>query len=145
MTAVLDGFDHVVDVLIVGSGGGGMSAALTAQAAGLDALVIEKSSHFGGSTALSGGGIWVPGAPAQRREGYVPSPEAVTMAAASWVMADPARYGAAQTASRAGRLLRRHGRISALPPPLAAWTTARDAPVPPRQTFRHWWRDQGRP
>lgn len=54
-----------------------MTAALTAQAAGLDALVIEKSSHFGGSTALSGGGIWVPGAPAQRREGYVPSPEAV--------------------------------------------------------------------
>ncbi|OBB93065.1 3-ketosteroid-delta-1-dehydrogenase [Mycobacterium sp. 852002-40037_SCH5390672] len=77
MTAALDGFDHVVDVLIVGSGGGGMTAALTAQAAGLDTLVIEKSSHFGGSTALSGGGIWVPGAPAQRREGYVPSPEGV--------------------------------------------------------------------
>ncbi|MBV8790364.1 MAG: FAD-binding protein [Mycobacterium sp.] len=73
----MDGFDHVVDVLIVGSGGGGMTAALTARAAGLDALVIEKSSHFGGSTALSGGGIWVPGAPAQRREGYNPSPEAV--------------------------------------------------------------------
>ncbi|WP_197694286.1 FAD-binding protein [Mycobacterium sp. 852002-40037_SCH5390672] len=73
----MDGFDHVVDVLIVGSGGGGMTAALTAQAAGLDTLVIEKSSHFGGSTALSGGGIWVPGAPAQRREGYVPSPEGV--------------------------------------------------------------------
>lgn len=77
MTAALDGFDHMVDVLIVGSGGGGMTAALTAQAAGLDALVIEKSSHFGGSTALSGGGIWVPGAPAQRREGYAPSPEGV--------------------------------------------------------------------
>ncbi|MDM4139910.1 MULTISPECIES: FAD-binding protein [Mycobacterium] len=73
----MDGFDHVVDVLIVGSGGGGMTAALTAEAAGLDALVIEKSSCFGGSTALSGGGIWVPGAPAQRREGYAPSPEAV--------------------------------------------------------------------
>src|SRR6202035_1277930 len=46
-------------------------------AAGLDALVVEKSSYFGGSTALSGGGIWVPGAPAQRREGYTPSPEGV--------------------------------------------------------------------
>src|SRR6201996_542594 len=77
VTAGMDGFDHVVDVLVVGSGGGGMTAALTAHAAGLDALVIEKSSHFGGSTALSGGGIWVPGAPAQRREGYTPSPEAV--------------------------------------------------------------------
>ena len=77
MTAAMDGFDHVVDVLIVGSGGGGMAAALTAQASGLDALVVEKSPYFGGSTALSGGGIWVPGAPAQRREGYTPSPEGV--------------------------------------------------------------------
>ena len=72
-----DGFDRVVDVLIVGSGGGGMTAALTANASGLDALVVEKSSHFGGSTALSGGGIWVPGAPAQRREGYAPDPDGV--------------------------------------------------------------------
>jgi succinate dehydrogenase/fumarate reductase flavoprotein subunit len=54
-----------------------MTAALTATARGLSALVVEKSSHFGGSTALSGGGIWVPGAPAQRREGYVPAPEGV--------------------------------------------------------------------
>jgi succinate dehydrogenase/fumarate reductase flavoprotein subunit len=71
------GFDHVVDVLIVGSGGGGMAAALTAHASGLDTLVVEKSSYFGGSTALSGGGIWVPGAPAQRRAGYVPDSEGV--------------------------------------------------------------------
>jgi 3-oxosteroid 1-dehydrogenase len=73
----MDGLDHVVDVLIIGSGGGGMAAALTAHASGLDTLVVEKSSYFGGSTALSGGGIWVPGAPAQRREGYSPDPESV--------------------------------------------------------------------
>ncbi len=72
-----EGFDRIVDVLVVGSGGGGMTAALTAHASGLDALLIEKSSYFGGSTALSGGGIWVPGAPAQRREGYAPPPEGV--------------------------------------------------------------------
>jgi len=70
-------FDQTVDVLIVGSGGGGMTAALTANAAGLDALVIEKSAQFGGSTALSGGGIWVPGAPSQRKAGYVPDPDGV--------------------------------------------------------------------
>jgi succinate dehydrogenase/fumarate reductase flavoprotein subunit len=70
-------FDHIVDVLVVGSGGGGMTAALTAHASGLDTLVVEKSAHFGGSTALSGGGIWVPGAPAQQREGYAPEPEGV--------------------------------------------------------------------
>ena len=70
----------------------------------------------------------------------MPSAEAVSMAAASWVLADAGRLAAAQSASRAGRLLRRRGVISALPPPLAAWTRARDAPLPPRQTFRQWWR-----
>ncbi|MGH3635297.1 MAG: FAD-dependent oxidoreductase, partial [Mycobacterium sp.] len=69
--------DHVVDVLVVGSGGGGMTAALTVDVSGLDTLVVEKSSHFGGSTGLSGGGIWVPGAPAQRRAGYAPSSDGV--------------------------------------------------------------------
>lgn len=72
-----DSFDHTVDVLVVGSGGGGMTAALTADASGLDTLVVEKSPQFGGSTALSGGGIWVPGAPSQRKEGYIPDPDGV--------------------------------------------------------------------
>jgi 3-oxosteroid 1-dehydrogenase len=70
-------FDHTVDVLVVGSGGGGMTAALAADASGLDTLIVEKSPKFGGSTALSGGGIWVPGAPSQRKEGYVPDPDGV--------------------------------------------------------------------
>ncbi|OBI40683.1 3-ketosteroid-delta-1-dehydrogenase [Mycobacterium kyorinense] len=69
--------NHTVDVLVVGSGGGGMTAALTAHASGLNTLVVEKSRYFGGSTALSGGGIWVPGAPAQRREGYEPPRDGV--------------------------------------------------------------------
>jgi 3-oxosteroid 1-dehydrogenase len=69
--------DNVVDVLVIGSGGGGMTAALVADASGLDTLVVEKSPQFGGSTALSGGGIWVPGAPAQRRAGYSLPPDDV--------------------------------------------------------------------
>lgn len=63
-------FDHSVDVLIVGSGGAGLTAALAAEASGLTALVVEKAAYYGGSTALSGGGLWVPGAPAQKRDGY---------------------------------------------------------------------------
>ena len=74
---MFDKFDHTVDVLVVGSGGGGMTAALAADAFGLDTLIVEKSPCFGGSTALSGGGIWVPGAPAQRKAGYVPDPDGV--------------------------------------------------------------------
>ena len=70
-------FDNVVDVLVIGSGAGGMTAALVADASGLDTLVVEKSPQFGGSTALSGGGIWVPGAPSQRRAGYSLPPDNV--------------------------------------------------------------------
>jgi L-lactate dehydrogenase complex protein LldF len=74
------------------------------------------------------------------REHRVPTAEATTMAAAAWVMARGSRYQTAQRAARAGRLLGRGGRIRRLPPPLAAWTAARDAPVPPPETFRDWWR-----
>jgi L-lactate dehydrogenase complex protein LldF len=70
----------------------------------------------------------------------VASSEAVTMAAASWVMASPSRWAAAQRASRLGRVIGRGGRIRRLPWPLSAWTAARDAPEPPPQTFRQWWR-----
>ena len=51
---------HSVDIAIVGSGAGGMTAALAAHEAGLSALVIEKTQYYGGSTARSGGGIWIP-------------------------------------------------------------------------------------
>jgi succinate dehydrogenase/fumarate reductase flavoprotein subunit len=54
-----------------------MVAALTAHAEGLDALVIEKSRLFGGSTARSGGGAWVPNAPALLREGQRDDPQTI--------------------------------------------------------------------
>jgi L-lactate dehydrogenase complex protein LldF len=79
-----------------------------------------------------------------RKDHRLPRGEAVAMAAASWVMADSRRYAAAQRSSRLGRPLGRRGRIGQLPPPLSAWTGARDAPVPPAQTFREWWRDEHR-
>jgi L-lactate dehydrogenase complex protein LldF len=75
-----------------------------------------------------------------RRNHRLPSAEAITMAAAAWVMADPGRYAAAQQAGKSGRALSRGGRIRSLPPPLSAWTRARDVPAPPPMTFRQWWR-----
>ena len=55
-------------MLVVGSGCGGHTAALTASSYRLDTLLIEKSPWFGGSTAFSGGGAWLPNAPALQRE-----------------------------------------------------------------------------
>ncbi|NHC21670.1 3-oxosteroid 1-dehydrogenase [Nocardioides sp. IC4_145] len=50
-----------VDVVVVGAGAAGMSAALAAADRGLDTILLEKSRWFGGSTARSGGGVWIPG------------------------------------------------------------------------------------
>ncbi len=57
------------DVVVVGSGAAGMTAALAASRHGLDVVVVEKATAFGGSTARSGGGVWVPNndGAAQRR------------------------------------------------------------------------------
>ncbi|APE15033.1 3-ketosteroid-delta-1-dehydrogenase [Mycolicibacterium pallens] len=51
-----------VDLLVVGSGTG-LAAALAAHEQGLSVLVVEKSSHVGGSTARSGGALWLPASP----------------------------------------------------------------------------------
>lgn len=48
------------DVVVVGSGGAGLTAAVVAATEGLRVLLLEKTEYFGGTTALSGGGIWVP-------------------------------------------------------------------------------------
>ncbi|RVU22169.1 FAD-dependent oxidoreductase [Streptomyces antnestii] len=53
--------DLTYDVVVVGSGAAGFAAAITARLRGLTALIVEKTDRYGGSTALSGGAIWVPG------------------------------------------------------------------------------------
>jgi len=49
------------DVLVIGSGASGMAAAITARHHGLDVLIVEKEACFGGTTARSGGWLWIPG------------------------------------------------------------------------------------
>lgn len=63
------------DFVIVGSGGGGVIAAITAKKNGLNPLVLEKTDRVGGSSALSGGIVWLPNNPVMRREGEVDSTE----------------------------------------------------------------------
>ena len=59
------------DVVVVGAGGAGMSAALAASHQGLDTVLVEASPYFGGSTARSGGGVWIPGNYALEAAGQV--------------------------------------------------------------------------
>jgi 3-oxosteroid 1-dehydrogenase len=70
-------WDQTVDLLVAGSGAGGMATALTAADARLSTLVVEKSKRFGGSTAISGGAIWIPNNPTVVRAGVVDEPEQV--------------------------------------------------------------------
>jgi succinate dehydrogenase/fumarate reductase flavoprotein subunit len=52
--------DRHVDLLVLGSGAAGMTAALTASVLGLDVLVVEKTEIVGGTSARSAGSLWVP-------------------------------------------------------------------------------------
>jgi 3-oxosteroid 1-dehydrogenase len=63
------------DVIVVGSGAAGMTAALTAAHHGLRTVLIEKAPTFGGSTARSGGGVWIPNNDVLLAEGVPDTPE----------------------------------------------------------------------
>ncbi|MFD8076971.1 3-oxosteroid 1-dehydrogenase [Streptomyces sp. NPDC059718] len=63
------------DVVVVGSGAAGMTAALTAAARGLSCVVVEKAATFGGSAARSGAGIWIPCNPVLLAAGVPDTPE----------------------------------------------------------------------
>lgn len=53
-------WDQSVDVLVAGTGAAGFAAAMGAADAGLSVLVVESTDRWGGSTAMSGGGMWLP-------------------------------------------------------------------------------------
>lgn len=68
-------WDRTVDVLVVGTGAGGLVAAVTAAERGASVLVVEKSDQYGGSSAASGGGVWIPASDSALAQGQEDSPE----------------------------------------------------------------------
>ena len=63
-----------VDMLVVGTGASGMSAAVTAAHHDLDVLVVEKEARYGGTTARSGGWLWIPGTRLATEQGIQEAP-----------------------------------------------------------------------
>ena len=73
---LMEEWDETVDLVLVGSGGGALCASLVLADAGKDVLVLEKTDKVGGSTAMSGGVMWIPNHPLQAAAGVEDSHEA---------------------------------------------------------------------
>ena len=68
-------FTDEYDVVVIGSGAGGLSAAVTAAYEGLSVLVLEREKHCGGATSWSGGWAWTPGTKFAKKDGVNETPE----------------------------------------------------------------------
>lgn len=71
----MSGFDEQVDFVVVGSGGGSMCAGLLMRSVGKKVLILEKEDLVGGTTARSGGVMWIPNNPFMKRDGVPDSYE----------------------------------------------------------------------
>lgn len=69
-------WDEEYDLVILGAGAGGMTAALVSAISAMRTLVIERSDQIGGTTARSSGSVWIPNNPQQRRLGITGDAEA---------------------------------------------------------------------
>ena len=61
-------WDHSYDVVVAGTGAAAFAAAITAADAGLSVVMLESTDRWGGSSAMSGGGLWLPNNPLMRRD-----------------------------------------------------------------------------
>lgn len=67
---------ETADAIVVGTGAAGMCCAITLKKGGLNPILIEKTDRFGGSTAVSGGAVWIPCNPHSEEVGHSDSKEA---------------------------------------------------------------------
>ena len=66
----MSNWDKEVDILVVGSGAGGLLAGLVGAHNRADVLIVEKADLWGGTSATSGGGIWIPGSDVAKTAGF---------------------------------------------------------------------------
>ena len=74
----MESFDETFDFVVIGSGGGSMCSALVAREAGKSVLILEKTPLIGGTTARSGGVMWIPNNRFMKRDGIEDSVEKAT-------------------------------------------------------------------
>lgn len=68
-------YDHSYDVVVAGTGAAAFAAAITAADAGLKVVMLESTERWGGSSSMSGGGLWLPNNPLMQRAGALDSRE----------------------------------------------------------------------
>ena len=68
--ANMNNWDKEVDILVIGSGAGGLMSALVGAHNHADVLIVEKADRWGGTSATSGGGIWIPGSDVAKQAGF---------------------------------------------------------------------------
>ncbi len=128
MSQSRESWDRDVDVLVVGSGASGLTAAITAADAGLRTLVLESTPKWGGTTNLSGGGLWMPTNPLMAKHGIPDSvDEALTYMQAA--------IGPVESVGPASSLERRRAFVETVPEVFGflqrlgvRWTASKDYP-----------------
>ncbi|MGC3994905.1 MAG: FAD-dependent oxidoreductase [Propionicimonas sp.] len=70
-----DQWDEAVDLIVAGTGVAALATAVTAADAGLKVLMLESTDRWGGSSSMSGGGLWLPNNPLMKRDGVADSRE----------------------------------------------------------------------
>lgn len=151
-------WDEEVDFLVAGTGAAAMTAAIAAADEGLTVVVVEKAAEWGGSTAMSGGGAWLPTHPAMARLGIVDSEE-LALTYLDGCVGRPEDVGPASSLARRQAFVRnapvvftwleRHGMVwkpaktypdyyPDLPGGIAGGRTVEPAPFNTRK-FGDWW------
>ena len=135
-------FDAEIDLLVIGAGAAGMTAALVGALEGLKVMLCEKSDVVGGTTATSAGTVWIPGSRQSEAAGIPDSIEAAKtyLAAMLGKDADDERLDAyLATGPAVLDDLEQRSSVGFVPPPLhpdyrdlpgAAPAAARSAPLP---------------